>query len=277
MGIKPTQPDPHRSVSFQFWMKVVVVAVIFLGIIVLLVYTQYYNAFDSSLINIAGRQRMLSQKISKELLLYRADHSIVQSIGISVFLFENSYNGMRYGGEVYTDLNFVERAYVPPAQDPVFIEALDESFRLWERFKSEAYGYISVQNQEQLEAVVRLSPLLLERLDTIVRILQENAEWRSSILNLFLIILIVVSTAVLLLFLRNKLAELKKTREMLETLETFLPICSNCKRIREKNGEGNGNDDVWVSIEEYISRKDSTKFTHGICPDCAKKLYPELM
>jgi len=52
------------------------------------------------------------------------------------------------------------------------------------------------------------------------------------------------------------------------TLGSFLPICANCKKIRE-------DDDSWTPIEEYIHDHSETEFSHGICPECAKKLYPE--
>jgi CRP-like cAMP-binding protein len=55
---------------------------------------------------------------------------------------------------------------------------------------------------------------------------------------------------------------------IMNTLGTLLPICANCKKIREDNGS-------WTSIEEYISDHTETDFTHSICPECAKKLYPE--
>jgi hypothetical protein len=46
-----------------------------------------------------------------------------------------------------------------------------------------------------------------------------------------------------------------------------LPICMNCKKVR--------NADLWLQIEAYLDSHLDLKLTHGICPDCAKKLYPE--
>lgn len=54
---------------------------------------------------------------------------------------------------------------------------------------------------------------------------------------------------------------------ILQTLGTLLPICANCQRIREDNG-------AWTSIEEYIREHSETEFSHGLCPECTKKLYP---
>jgi hypothetical protein len=54
-----------------------------------------------------------------------------------------------------------------------------------------------------------------------------------------------------------------------KTLGGFLPICSSCKNIRDDNGD-------WNQIERYIGDHSEAIFSHGICPDCARKLYPDL-
>jgi hypothetical protein len=54
----------------------------------------------------------------------------------------------------------------------------------------------------------------------------------------------------------------------IKILKKLLPICANCKKIRDDSG-------YWQQIETYISENSGTMFSHGICPDCAKKLYPE--
>ena len=70
----------------------------------------------------------------------------------------------------------------------------------------------------------------------------------------------------LLQMLSRRIRVIEKT--LINTLGTFLPICANCRRIREKNGS-------WTQIERYISDHSDTEFSHGICPECSKKLYPE--
>jgi PAS domain S-box-containing protein len=54
----------------------------------------------------------------------------------------------------------------------------------------------------------------------------------------------------------------------IKTLEQILPICANCKKIRTDTGD-------WKDVEEYIQEQSASQLSHGICPDCAKKLYPE--
>ncbi|MFH1215145.1 MAG: hypothetical protein V1706_01445 [Pseudomonadota bacterium] len=53
-------------------------------------------------------------------------------------------------------------------------------------------------------------------------------------------------------------------------LNGLLPICCSCKKIRDDSG-------YWQNLEQYISERSEAQFSHGLCLDCAYKLYPELM
>lgn len=59
-----------------------------------------------------------------------------------------------------------------------------------------------------------------------------------------------------------------KYKEDVKDLENLLPICSSCKSIRDDKG-------YWERVESYIEKHQDVTFTHGICPDCVKELYPE--
>ena len=65
------------------------------------------------------------------------------------------------------------------------------------------------------------------------------------------------------------ISELKATQAKVKVLNGLLPICANCKKIRDDTG-------YWNKIEAYIHDHSEADFTHGICPTCARKLYPEL-
>jgi len=69
--------------------------------------------------------------------------------------------------------------------------------------------------------------------------------------------------------IESKNKELKKAFAEIKILQGFLPICSSCKKIRDDKG-------YWNQIESYIRDHSEAEFTHGICPDCIKKLYPDL-
>jgi len=64
------------------------------------------------------------------------------------------------------------------------------------------------------------------------------------------------------------IGQLQKALGEIKTLSGLLPICSSCKKIRDDQG-------YWSKIETYISTHSEAEFTHGICPECAKKLYPD--
>ena len=66
------------------------------------------------------------------------------------------------------------------------------------------------------------------------------------------------------------IGELQKALAKVKTLSGLLPICSSCKKIRDDKG-------YWNQIETYIRERSEADFTHGICPNCAKKLYPGLL
>ncbi len=69
---------------------------------------------------------------------------------------------------------------------------------------------------------------------------------------------------------REKLIyELQQALEKVKTLSGLLPICSGCKKIRDDQG-------YWNQMEEYIRDHSEADFTHSICPECVKELYPEL-
>jgi YesN/AraC family two-component response regulator len=66
------------------------------------------------------------------------------------------------------------------------------------------------------------------------------------------------------------IAKLQEALENVKKLSGLIPICSHCKKIR--NDEG-----YWKQIEGYISEHSEARFSHGICPDCAKKIYTEFL
>ncbi|MDY6954350.1 MAG: PAS domain-containing protein [Thermodesulfobacteriota bacterium] len=63
--------------------------------------------------------------------------------------------------------------------------------------------------------------------------------------------------------------ELQEALAKVKTLSGLLPICASCKKIRDDKG-------YWQQIEEYIQEHSDAEFSHSVCPECAKRLYPEI-
>ena len=106
---------------------------------------------------------------------------------------------------------------------------------------------------------------------------------RSSALVFFIALGLLLSI-IIILFIENKnifkrkqvekerenlIAELQDAVAKIKTLSGLLPICSNCKKIRDDKG-------YWKQIEFYIREHSEAEFTHSMCPECAKNFYPEL-
>ena len=66
----------------------------------------------------------------------------------------------------------------------------------------------------------------------------------------------------------NKIIELNTALSEIKTLRGIIPICASCKKIRDDK-------EHWNQIEVYIKEHSDADFSHGICPECAEKLYPE--
>jgi PAS domain-containing protein len=65
------------------------------------------------------------------------------------------------------------------------------------------------------------------------------------------------------------IVKLQQALAQVKRLSGFLPICASCKKIRDDKG-------YWQQVEAYIRDHSEAEFSHGLCPECAKKLYPEL-
>ncbi|MHB8895070.1 MAG: PAS domain-containing protein [Candidatus Geothermincolia bacterium] len=66
---------------------------------------------------------------------------------------------------------------------------------------------------------------------------------------------------------RRLIAQIQEALSRVRLLSGLLPICSSCKKIRDDQG-------YWKQIEVYIRDHSEAEFTHGICPECARTLYP---
>ena len=68
---------------------------------------------------------------------------------------------------------------------------------------------------------------------------------------------------------RRLIDQLSSALAEIRTLEGIIPICASCKKIRDDGG-------YWQQVENYVSSHSRAQFTHGICPDCLRTLYPHL-
>jgi hypothetical protein len=123
---------------------------------------------------------------------------------------------------------------------------------MWEFwFEDFTYGFLNIDHEPED---------LTERVEYIVT---------SSV---FVLIALIVPLWIII----KDVSRLEKTTVRLQgaldnirTLEGLLPMCANCKNIRDDDG-------YWQQVEVYIRNHSEAEFSHSICPSCAQKLYPEL-
>jgi hypothetical protein len=91
-----------------------------------------------------------------------------------------------------------------------------------------------------------------------------DAEWLSlvSLTNAAIRIAVLAIVAVFV-------SRYRAARERVQILQGLLPICMFCKKIRDEN-------DHWHSLESYIGERSEASFSHGLCPECKRKHYPEI-
>lgn len=99
----------------------------------------------------------------------------------------------------------------------------------------------------------------------------DSSPW---VLNTTLALQVGIAIGVLLVFNRQASIQLVKAHAALEksltmALSGFIPICANCKSVRDERNK-------WQHLESYISERTEAQFSHGICPNCKAELYPEL-
>jgi DNA-binding response OmpR family regulator len=125
----------------------------------------------------------------------------------------------------------------------IFLSAYMEAEVRVEGLKMGAVDYISKPcSREELLARVRVH---MELYRMRIRLEQQNTELKS--VN----------------------AQLQQALDNVKTLRGLIPICANCKKIRDDKG-------YWQGVDKYIGEHTEARLSHGICPDCFKELYPEI-
>lgn len=69
--------------------------------------------------------------------------------------------------------------------------------------------------------------------------------------------------------LRDRVAQLEEAAAHIKSLQGIIPICMFCRRIRD-------DEESWRRIEDYLARHADVQLSHGLCPECFEKHYPEL-
>jgi len=250
------------------------------SIFLILLFTGYYfskiQVDDGVRINLAGRQRMLSQQIFKEILLYKIGEVSPDKIKRTMRLFTETEDALIYGGPAPIDMEFENFRILPGIKDKAILAGLMEIKNEWGPIEKNIIENIAKGDNNSLKYIISHSNTLLMKIDNSVYELQIRSEKNNLIMKIIIIYSFLIITVLLAVNFIKKIRDLRSAGERIKELETLLPICSNCKKIRTNNEEPM-EPDSWTTIEHYLHEKKDMTFTHGICPDCMNKLYPGIL
>jgi hypothetical protein len=247
-------------------------SVIFLSVLSLI--TAREQEYSAARINLAGRQRMLSQKLMKEVLLFETDRASARTITNTITVFDTTLHALIRGGEAPSDLDEKRIILLPPEKNREALAALDKVENLWLPFKARIEGHMLSRKGSGLGYIIDSNVELLNRIEDSVYALQKNAEKNNYMSRLSLAVLIVVLFGLTGAGLFVKIRQLRAASLKIKKLEQFLPLCSYCKKIRTRDDAYD--QESWVPLELYLYNKDGTSVSHGMCPACVKELYPEI-
>jgi hypothetical protein len=141
------------------------------------------------------------------------------------------------------------RIYALILLEILFVFMLTFAWEFW--FEDFTYGFINIDHEPEA---------LTERIEYMIT---------SSVFVLIALIIPLWIISRDVSKLERTTTKLQNALDNIRTLEGLLPICVNCKNIRNNNG-------YWQKVEVYIREHSKAKFSHSICPECARQLYPDL-
>jgi hypothetical protein len=256
---------------------------------------------DSRVVNIAGRQRMLSQKLVKVALKLstaknqRELDEYTNELEVARTLWVTSHRALLYGD--------IERG-LPPTQDHLIIEryrAIEPYLEVMRNaaaaLATEVSGVpLADVNRKRVQVLTgelgSREALFLAEMDRIVFAYDDLARDKVQDLAgteraLTLLTLAVFGFVAVFVFepavrviqqqfiqlARNRdekadlAANLQDALDHVRQLHGMLPICASCKKIRDDDG-------YWTQIEVYLEHNSDAEFSHGMCPECVEQLYP---
>lgn len=206
------------TVSLQYRLAAMVgIFALLTGVIVVSTYWVVQDQQDSGAeINVSGRQRMLSQKFTKEFLLAMSERrevdGVMQPLTNSPMLaslektrklFTTSLSALRYGGDTFSDLNMTKRIVLPPNDDPEIEAKLSQVASHWtslqaivDRTLSNELRRDSGQFVQRMNEVNKRSLAVLSNMNAAVQMFQDNYDARTSLLLTIQYLALIIGAAV---------------------------------------------------------------------------------
>jgi signal transduction histidine kinase len=204
------------KVSTKLYLGTVLQFVVAISLVAIVLYMQEKQDHDSVVINLAGRQRMLSQKMTKEILFFSQGALTPEKVLNTIDVFHQTLRALTYGGKAPLDLIQTKFTTLPEPSSSAVVEQLKKVKSIWIPFSENAKRYLKEKNASSLAYLKDSNVLLLGEMNKAVFLLDEEAAgkvaslrkvllWGSVVLSiLFLLTLFVVRKNVQIIFEKLK-------------------------------------------------------------------------
>jgi signal transduction histidine kinase len=200
------------KVSTRLYLGVVLQFLVATSLVAVFFHMQAKQDHDSIVINLAGRQRMLSQKMTKEILLFSQGVFTSEEVLNTIAVFHQTLKALTYGGKAPLDLVQTNFAALPSPDGKAVISQLKAVESRWNSFSEVAMGYLNNRKASSLAYLMDNNVLLLQEMNRAVFLMDKAASgkvaalqkvllWGSAVLCLlFLLTLFIVRKNVQIIF-----------------------------------------------------------------------------
>ena len=195
-----------------------------LGIIFLVILIVSFFAFDtlraqeydSVRINLSGRQRMLSQKMTKEILLYDFGGVNKDAVLSTVKVFDTTLIALKDGGDAPLDLSMTEFEAIPAIENKETKAQLEKVMSSWNTFKQKIESVLENNDASSMNYIIDNNTKLLDEMDAAVVMMQHNAEEKITRLYWIIGLAILVSVLIFTVAITKDITERKRMEQQLK-------------------------------------------------------------
>ena len=200
------------KVSTKLYFGTIMQFLVAISLVAVFFYMQEKQDHDSVVINLAGRQRMLSQKITKEILLFSQNVFTADKVLNTIEVFHQTLKALIYGGKAPLDLVQTKFTTLPSPDTKAVVSQLKAVESIWGSFSEIAKRYLKEQKAPSLAYLKDNNVILLQEMNRAVFLMDEEAAgkvtslrkvllWGSAVLGLlFLLTLFIVRKNVQIIF-----------------------------------------------------------------------------
>ncbi len=167
------------NVSTKLYLALFMQFIVTISLVSILLYMQTKQKHDSLVINLAGRQRMLSQKMTKEILLFTEGHLSSEKIANTIDVFRDTLKSLNHGGKAPLDLAQTQFAELPRPSSKKVVDQLQKVESIWGEYQKNALEILAEKDQPALEQIKEINATLIQEMKEVVDQLQKvESTWK---------------------------------------------------------------------------------------------------